>query len=62
MKKALMLLSLAAFLIPSCAFTMPETAFINTFDSVEAAVEIPVVVGHTLSSVMPPVELLGYTR
>jgi hypothetical protein len=52
MKKALILLSLAAFLLPSCAFTLPETAYINTFDSVEAAVEIPVVVGHSLSSVL----------
>ncbi len=62
MKKALMLLCIAASLIPTCAFTLPETAHINTFDSVEAAVEIPVVVGHSLSSVMPPVELSGHVR
>jgi hypothetical protein len=52
MKKALILLILAAFLIPSCAFTLPESAHINTFDPIEAAVEIPVVVGHSLSSVL----------
>jgi hypothetical protein len=53
MKKALIIIGIAAFLIPSCAFTLPETAHINTFDSVEAAVEIPVIVGHSLSSVLP---------
>lgn len=53
MKKALILLSAAMLLLPLCAFTLPETAHINTLESVEAAVEIPVVVGHTLSSVLP---------
>lgn len=62
MKKALILLGVAAFLIPSCAFTLPETVHINTFDSIEAAIEIPVVVGHSLSSVLSPVEPSGHVR
>lgn len=52
MKKALIILGVIAIVLPLCAFTVPETEHINTIESIEAAVEIPIVVGHSLSSAL----------